>query len=368
MVGLKIEKNPVIQNEPLLHKPRPLLGLDIGHGSMKILQLEQRHGKSVVTGYGSTIFDNNAIVDGEIVDLESVAQAAVKLFSSDLIGEVSTRSAAVSLPVTHTYNRVISLPPMENKNISEAVRLEVEQYIPVPLESIYTDYQIINRRADGMDVLVSAAPKKVVDSYVLLFRLLGMELSVLEPSIVAVTRLVRHTELTDVPTLVVDLGSVTTDLIIYDTAVRVTGTINFGGNTITEAISQALNVSEKQSRIIKTKYGLEKSKKQDEILKGLEPTLAKLIAEIRKMIRYYEDRGDSSGRSITVQQVIILGGGANLPGFSTYLTNSLRIATRLCSTWQHIDFGKLQPPHQVENTMYATASGLALITPKDLLV
>ncbi len=368
MVGLKT-KNPGAQRELLLYKQKPVFGFDIGHGSMKVLQIEEHHGKCVVTGYGSAMFDSSALVDGEIVNLEHVAQVAKDLFATNLVGEVTTRSAALSLPVTHTFNRVMTLPKLEKKDLADAVRLEAEQYIPIPIDSLYIDHQIIYEHENELDVLVSAAPRKVIDSYVLLCRLLGLEISVLEPSILAVTRLVRHTELTDVPTLVVDLGSVTTDLIIYDTNVRVTGTINFGGNNITTAISDALGVSEKQANLIKTKYGLEKSKKQADIIDSLTPTLTRLVAEMRKMIRYYEDRGDNPDPSKnTVQQIIILGGGANLPGFSTYLTNSIRVATRLCSTWQNIGFDHLQPPHKVENTMYATASGLALIPPKDILL
>lgn len=334
---------------------------------MKILQIDYRRGKAFVQGYGFCSFDSNAIVDGVITDIEPVAAAAQTLFADNIIGTLSSRSVAVSLPVTHTYNRVITLPLLDHTELMDAVRLEAEQYIPLPVDSLYIDYQIIDQGADSIDLLVSATPRKVVDSYILFFRTLGLEASVIEPSIIAVTRLVRHTENADVPTLVVDLGSITTDLIIYDSSIRVTGTINFGGNTLTAAIAEALGVNEKQAHLIKTKYGLEKSKKQAEILNAITPSLTQLTAEIKKMIRYYQDRNQAANKDNTVQQIIILGGGANLPGFSTFLTDHVRIATRLSNTWKHIQFGHLQGPHQIENTMYATASGLALIRPREVL-
>ena len=364
MVAKKSNDRPV---EALLYKPRPLLGFDIGHGSMKVLQLRNRHNKCMVEGYGYCTFDSNAVQDGVIVDIEKLAAAAQALFSENIVGSFSTRSVAACMPVTNTYSRVLTLPKLERTELMEAVKLESEQYIPMPIDSMYLDYQIIDETPESYDLLVSAAPRRVVDSYVLFFRTIGLEASVLEPSIIAVTRLVRHTERTDVPTLVVDFGSVTTDLIIYDSSIRVTGTINFGGNTLTNAISAALGVSEKQAHLIKTKYGLEKSKKQVDILNAVTPPLNQLVAEIKKMIRYYEDRNTGAQVNNTVSQIILLGGGANLPGFSTFITDHVRIATRLSNTWKNIHFGDLQGPHQIENTMYATASGLGLITPREVL-
>jgi len=62
----------------------------------------------------------------------------------------------------------------------------------------------------------------------------------------------------------------------------------------------------------------------------------------------------------------MLGGGANLPGFSTYLTSQLRVATRLASIWQHILAEGIELPDRADSSMYATALGLALIKPSEV--
>jgi type IV pilus assembly protein PilM len=81
------------------------------------------------------------------------------------------------------------------------------------------------------------------------------------------------------------------------------------------------------------------------------------------MDRFYQDRSSSHKK---IEQVIILGGGANMPGLADYLTDQIRIPARMCNPWLNLKFGKLQPPHQLEKTLYATAAGLALITPKEI--
>lgn len=366
MVGLKKIKLDK-PSEPLIYKKKPLFGFDIGHGSVKIIELKKDKNKVSVNGYGSIQFDPVAIQDGEIVDFEIVAKAIKELFNSKLIGNIETSSAAVSLPVTHTFSRVVTLPILGKSDLIEAIKLEAEQYIPIPVDDLYIDYQIIEQTNTDQDILLAAAPKRVVDSYINLFNILGLEVAILEPSILSVTRLVKHAENADVPTLVIDLGSMTTDLIIVDGSVRVTGTIKFGGNNITSAIATTLNIDEKEAHILKTKYGLDPSKKQAEITDALNPVISKLVSEIRKVVRYFEDRSEDRKSSSKVEQIIILGGGANLPGFSSHLTGVLRIPTRLCSSWQNIGFDKLQPPHQAETTMYATATGLGLINEVEVL-
>lgn len=354
-------------NQSILYKDKPLFGLDVGTSSIKVMQLGPlRKNKKTrpIIGYGSIQYDKSAVVDGEVVDPEIVAKALKEMFESSLIGDITTRRVAMSLPVARTYNRVLSLPLLKEKELDEAVRLEAEQYIPVPLEDLYIDFDVISKSDKGYEVLLSAAPKKIVDSYIALTNLLGLEIVALETSISASGRLVGNAENNDVPTILVDCGSLSVDITIYDKQLIVTGTIPGGGDTFTELIASKLDVSPQIAHTIKTKYGISYSKKQSEIIEAIEPILHSIIKEVRKMVRYYEERDDGKDRKIG--QVITLGGGANLPGLSEYLTDKLRLPARMCNPWTNIDFGKLQPPNDVEKTMYITAAGLALIDTKEI--
>jgi Tfp pilus assembly PilM family ATPase len=152
---------------------------------------------------------------------------------------------------------------------------------------------------------------------------------------------------------------------VYDgNSIRATGTVDCSGAVLTQNIARALSVTEQQAHSIKTRYGLDASKKQNEILEAVEPELGKLVYEIRKVMRYFSDREKTD---TPIGQIIILGGGANLPGLSGYITNKTRVPTRLCAPWNNLSFGKLQPPHELETTLYTTAGGLGLVTEKDLV-
>jgi type IV pilus assembly protein PilM len=81
------------------------------------------------------------------------------------------------------------------------------------------------------------------------------------------------------------------------------------------------------------------------------------------MIRYHEEH---YGSEKPIEQVIMLGGGANMPGLSEYLTDSLRLPVRVHDPWQYLDYKGFQVPNKADRLMYATVAGLSLVNPKEI--
>ena len=195
-----------------------------------------------------------------------------------------------------------------------------------------------------------------------LARVLGLEVIAVEPTTGASGRLFIQAERSDVPTVLIDLGGISSDITIYDETLVVTGTVPGGGYSFTQAIANALNLNDQEAHVVKTKYGMGLSKKQTEITNAISPILNEMIKEIRRMIRYYEERSGSDQR---IDQIITMGGGANMPGLSEHLTNILRIPVRMCDPWNHLEFKGIDPPNSVEKSMYVTVAGLAMLASKE---
>lgn len=345
-------------------KDKPIFGFDIGHGSLKVMQVEA-HGKlPKLVGYGHTFFDSSAIDDGVIVNPKIIAKSAQELFKHNLIGDITTNRSVIAIPAYRTFTRLINLPDLSGKQLYEAIALEAEQYIPVPLEELYLDYEIVSRGKEGtIDVFAVAVPRKIVDSQIQLMELLGLECVGVKTTIDAAGRLFLQDKQSDMPTVLIDFGSLSADVAIFDQHMLVSGTVSGGGTVFTNRIRDHLKVSEAEAQIIKTKYGLGPSKRQHEVQAALEPVLQQIAQEIRRMIRYYEDRYVGERK---VTQVVTLGGGANITGLADFLTNNLRLAVRSCDPWVYADFKGLQPPAKADKTMFATVMGLSLISPKEL--
>ncbi len=356
-----------MSNSIYFYKDRPLFGLDLGFKSVKVMQLMQKNKEHYeVTGYGVVDFDEKFVRDGEIIDLEGLAAPIKELFEKSLVGSITTRRVVFSVPAAHTFSRVITLPKeIEKKDIADAVITETQQYIPTPIEELYTDYSVIGTDNNETRILTVAVSRKIIDSYVKLAEILNLEVVAMEPTTGASNRLFGYTDQHKVPTVLIDFGSMSTDITIYDNDLIVTGTINGGGDQYTEAIRQALNVTHEEAHTIKVKYGLNVSKRQAEIRKTLKPFMEELAKEIRRMIRYYEERASDEHKKIG--QVATLGGGANIPGLSDYLTELLRLPVRSCDPWSHLKFKDIPEPAPEQKSVFITAAGLSLVKPEEPL-
>lgn len=350
-------------NNNYFYHDKPVFGLDIGLSSLKVMQIVKGHKKDTVTGYGVTSFGSEVFTEGILTDPEGLAKIAFDLFDKHIIGTISTERAVIAIPASKTFTRSMTLPKLKPKDLAAAVQLEAEQYIPMPIEDLYLDYNVVSETDKETEILAVAVPKKIVDSYVILTNLLGLEVVAIETTISAAGRLFVQAERSDVPTVLIDLGSLSTDITIHDKGLVVTGTIAAGGDSFTTLIADKLKVTHQEAHIIKTKYGLGVSKKQVEITEGLKPVLDQLVKEIRRMIRYYEERSNTDKK---IGQIVTMGGGANMPGLSEHLTSTLRLPVRMCDPWQHLEFSGLQPPNSVEKSMYVTVAGLSLVGPKEV--
>ena len=360
-----------INQTPNFFRQKPLFGLDIGNGSLKVMQISEGqhdpHAKNYqqphVIGYGTITFDKAAIDNGVVVQPEIIAKATNELFKQHLVGDITTERVAMTIPAYRTFTRSIQLPQLKAKELHDAVMLEAEQYIPLPLEELYLDYQQIRQVKDQSEVLAVAVPKNIVDSYVELARILGLEAVLIETTMGASARLFSQDKQSDVPTVIIDFGSLSSDISVYDKGILAASTVPGGGQVFTNSIQEKLKVTPEEAQLIKTKYGLGLSKRQDEIKVALEPTLAQIVKEIRRMIRYYDEH---YGSERPIKQLVTLGGGANMPGLSEYLTNALRLAVRSCDPWQYLQYKGLQPPSNADKPMFATAAGLSLVPSREV--
>ncbi len=364
-------KNPKIPN---FFHDKPVFGMDIGHGSLKVMQLAEQPSKPSakaktphhkVIGYGFARFDKDALKDGVVTRPEVIAQASLELFKHNLVGDITTNRVALAIPAYRTFTRSIQLPKLQPKEMKEAVELEAEQYISMPLEELYLDYDVVRQTADSTALFAVAVPRVIVDSYLGLAQMMGLETVLIEPTLSSSGRLFSMDSNSNEPSFIIDFGSQSSDISIFDEHMLVTGTVQGGGEIFTNNIKSKLHVSDDAAGLIKTRYGLSVSKKQHEIKEALEPILEQIVKEIRRMLRYYEER---YGSERPVKQIVILGGGANMPGLSEYFTAALRMAVRHTDPWQYFDYKGLRPPEIADRPMYATVAGLSMVQSKEMFL
>ena len=344
---------------------KPIFGLDIGRSSLKVMQLEHTNGAAEIVGYGSADFELSALDNGVIVRPEVISAAMHDLFEHRLVGEITTQRVAMTLPGYRVFTRSMTLPKLGSDELKEAVQLEVEQYVPMQLEDLYLDYVRTSETAENSNIFVVAVPKRIVDSHVNLATKLGLQPILIEPTMTAGARFFARDRHSDMASAIIDFGSLTATISIYDKTILATSTVTAGGLVFTEAIRNELGISQAEAGDIKTKYGLDVSKYQKQVTAALAPSLDKIVTEIRRMLRYYEEHYSGQGG---IGQIVTLGGGANMPGLSDYLTNALKVPVRTHEhPWAVFKYHHaLQLPIEADRLMYATVAGLSLLNPSEV--
>lgn len=347
----------------LFYKDRPVVGVDFSPTSIKVMAVDPKRNR--VLGYGSIDLDPIKVQQGyDTGDDSYLAENLNTLMSEKVIGNLPTNHAVIGIPTARTYTRSFVLPAKAEDNLRNAIALEAEQYIPVPLSQLYTDFNIIKRSKDQLSILICAVPQRIVDVCTSAARKSGLLVVMVEPSISAVARLLMKTEEGHLPTVVVDVGPANTDIAILDNSIRVTGGVAIGGNTFTIDIAKKLNVPLENAHQLKVLHGLNAGPKQARILGAVEPNLKRIITEVKKVVRYYTERIEDSQK---LEQVVIVGGGSNIPGLGDYFTNALVMPARIASPWQVLDFSDLAQPSRQFKPRYITVAGLASVNPEEIL-
>lgn len=348
----------------LFYRERPLVGLDISQTGIKVMSVDTSQWK--VQGYGSLDLNPKELQESLYSgDPNYLTESIKELYKNHIIGKLPSNDVAIGIPTNKSFARTFTLPVNELKFVNETIETEIEQYIPFPIADLYTDYTITKNTKDTATVAMSAIQKNIVDACVLAAQNSGLRPIVVEPSIHAVSRLLQKTEDGYLSTMIVDISQANTDIAIFEGgAIQVSGGLGIGGNTFTIDIAKSLDISLKKAHKLKIVNGLNSSNQQKEIHRALDDSLQKIAIEIRKVLRYYNERVEGSGK---VEQVLILGAGSNIPGLGDYFTNELIMPSRTASPWQKLNFGSLKEPDKQFKSRYISVAGLASIDVKGAL-
>ena len=343
---------------PLVYKDRPVFGFDLGTRTAKMIQLKPAgHQQMEVLGYGYANFPEDAIVEGIIVDPQEIAKAMKPLLKQMSYGKITATRVAAALPVSKVFTRMLDLPPMSSSDLVQAVHLEAEQYIPVPMPDLYIDYEVIETGGEKNEVLMVAAPRAIVDSYIKLFDLMGLEVAMIDSSLSAATRAIVSSTQMDKPTLVADIGSSSIDLTVHDKVIRLTNTIPLGGDTLTQQLVKDLGLKSEQANEIKYKFGLGPSGLQPKVVASLGAPLKKMCDEMKKVMKFYEDRSPNKSK---IETIIVGGGSASMPGFLEYMAAEISVPVIVADPWAGLAIPKsVHKVSKFDAPMYTTAIGLA---------
>ena len=90
-------------------------------------------------------------------------------------------TVALSLPEDKTFTKVLTLNKKIDLGNEKDILTEIEQYIPVPIQDVYADWQMVSSGIDRTAIAFTASEKKFVDDLLSIFSQLDLQVLALEP-------------------------------------------------------------------------------------------------------------------------------------------------------------------------------------------
>jgi type IV pilus assembly protein PilM len=334
-----------------------VLGIDIGQNTVKIAFLSNDNSKVVLEAVGESRtpkFEKKEINKDKFLN---EAGKVIKGLLNDL--KIKNKQAVVSLPEDEVISRLVRLPPLKESEIMDALRFEAETFVPFPLEEVLIDYEIIEKDDSGrLTIFVIAAKNDLINSYLKLFKSIGLELLALESPAISLRRVLKLGMPMVERVVVVDMGEKYSDVFsINKNNVYFARSLSVGGESLTRAISLNLSLDMASAEEYKKAYGMKEIELEGKIKNAIMPVFNDISEEIRKTLALFsEDIGKPA------ELLVLSGGGANLPSMAEELTKILGIEVQILQPFINIDTTKTQSVYNLntEGCRFSLAVGLAL--------
>jgi type IV pilus assembly protein PilM len=329
------------------------LGIDIGTGGIKTVELLNEKGRGRLLTYG---YSDRGGGESSAPLLDNSKEAADLIYKICKKSGVTSGRAVAALPMASVFSAVVAVPRNKDERmVKEAINEQIKKLSPMPLEEMITYSTFIDplkaevkkensefsgssaeKKSNYTRVLVTGAAKSLVQKYIEIFKLAKLELLALDTEAFAIIRSLIGKDKSTV--MVIDLGASRTNLTIVEKGVPfLTRSINLGGDTVTQKIAQQMKIAPVEAE--KTKQDLAtlaetESGLSDGLQNILDTLLQPLVNEIRYAFEIFSKMEMTDGRR--VEKIILTGGSAHLPGLVAALTKALNINVYIGDPWARI--------------------------------
>ncbi|MFI5234293.1 MAG: type IV pilus biogenesis protein PilM [Gemmatimonadales bacterium] len=295
------------------------MGLDIGSGLIKLVEISHGGGDPVLTRVAFSTVSDDAIVEGEIIDQGVVADAIRQLLVSS---GIKTKSVVIAVGGRDVIVKKIQMDRMSEPEAREVIRWEAEQHVPFDMENVELDFQILDPEGEGlqMTVLLVAAKRELVENRISLLAEAGLQAGVIDVDAFALHNAFELSHPDEMQGVVglVNIGHETTNINILEDGIPVlTRDLPLGVRRFREDMQRERGLSAEDAD--KILQGFERHEALDPFLESRGEELA---VGIERAAAFLQSASRSAG---SLARLFTVGGGARIPGLNKVLADRLRI-------------------------------------------
>lgn len=341
----------------LLHGVGDFFALDIGTNSIRMIQLSGNAEKG-------WILDKFAYVPVDQKITKDDSETGKRKLGEIILGAreqagIKTKNIAIGLPARKTYTAIIEVPNAPQRELTQTVKYEADQYVPMSVDEAKIDFAVLGispNDAKKAEILLSSTDNAYAESVMESVEQLGLNVIAQEPEPIAMVRALAPVGVQDAR-MIIDLGETSTDLVVmYQGSPRLVRSIPGGLLSFVRTVENSLKVRDDQARQFILKFGLAQDKLEGKVFEALKSTLEGFAMEMTKSVRFFQNRYVGA----QVGGIVLSGFSGIIPFMAEYIEMQTGVATTQGNPWQYV---KVTPAQQQMllpvASEFAVAIGLA---------
>jgi len=326
--NFNIGKLNIFSNPMKMFFPKKMVGIDVGTGSIKVVEISRWGQGETLENYGE--IKSASLYKESFRKTEGSTEKGSYLLSNYFISrairavldeaKIKTKAAIFSIPDFSTFCTSFELPPMEARELKDAVYYNASQYIPLPITETTLDWKLISGtpgdKQSALKIFLVAIPNHIISDCQSVAHMAGLELYAVEAEALGLVRSLVKGNKNCI--CLIDIGVQSTVISIVDKQnLKKSYSVNFAGSQLTYGVSSALGLEHNKAEELKNKEGLVSSK--EEISKTLYLLIDPLIIEVKNILAdFYQQEGKE------VDEIYLTGGTSSLPGLKEYFAEVLK--------------------------------------------
>jgi len=302
-----------------------IVGIDIGSRSVRAVEVQgAAKARPVITRYHEIALPDDSVRRGEVLEVGTVSDALKKLWSG---GKFTSRNVVLGMGGQRVFARDLIVPKAPIERIRESLPFQVQDLLPVPVEDAILDFYPISEGASSEGPIVNglliAAIKDAVNQNVEATTRARLNPVHVDLIPFALTRALAPITSSESLTVLIGVGADTTNVIIAQGGVPLfVRILPSGGDDITRAMATTLQLAPRDAEALKRELGLGSADVPIEHRPAVEiiyAVVGELFNSIRNTLNYFL----STKRNSQLERVIVTGGGTQLAGFNSALSEMI---------------------------------------------
>ena len=340
---------------------KSMVGVDIGSSSVKAVELQGKNGDFQLVSLGYESLEPDSVVDGQIMELNSVSNAISNIFNEH---KIKTNRVAAGVNGHSVIVKNIVLPQMSSAELQESFAWHAEEHIPFDITDVTLDYHVTGTTDDAIHVLMAACKRDKVANLKQAIQLAGKQPAVIDVDAFALQNCyeLNYDPQPNQVVALLNIGASTTNINILNGNRSVfTRDATFGGNQYTSLLQKELGVTFEHAEQVKRGTPLPEAVEDRDIKPILETVSDILALEIQKTMDFYRATVEDGG--VAVEKILVSGGGSKLDGLIDFLAKQFEMPVEIFDPFKKIkvDSRGFDPEYMREVVPeMAIAVGLAL--------